>query len=98
MRMNNQFGVCRNCGRQILWIRTTAGKSMPVDPEIISYRRPGLGRKGTERIVTQTGEVVCADKVDSSLAEGNGYISHFATCPGYGRMRKKGQGDGRMRS
>ena len=80
MSSSNPFGLCRYCGMQIMWIRTKAGKNMPVNPEMISYRRPETGKKATEKLVTETGEVVCADKVDSSQAEGIGYISHFATC------------------
>ena len=76
----NSFGRCRYCGRQIMWNRTKAGKNMPVNPELISYCRPEDGKKATEKIVTQAGEVVCANKVDNSQAEGIGYISHFATC------------------
>ena len=74
MRSYNPFGTCRNCGCQIMWVKTKAGKNMPVDPTMISYRRP------KEKIVTPEGEVVCADKVSSESAEGFGYISHFATC------------------
>lgn len=74
------FGTCRNCGCQIMWVKTKAGKNMPVDPTMISYRRPGAGVKAKEKIVTPEGEVVCADKVSSESAEGFGYISHFATC------------------
>lgn len=76
MRAYNPFGICRNCGCQIMWVKTKAGKNMPVDPTMISYRR----LKAKEKIVTPEGEVVCADKVDSEKAEGFGYISHFATC------------------
>lgn len=81
MRSSDPFGTCSYCGRRIMWIRTKAGKNMPVDPEMISYRRPEAGRKATDKIVTQTGEVVCADRAESCRAEGTGYISHFATCP-----------------
>lgn len=81
MRSSNPFGTCAYCGRRIMWIRTKAGKNMPVDLEMISYRRPEAGKKSAEKIVTQNGEVVSADRVDSSQAEGVGYISHFATCP-----------------
>ena len=65
-----------------MWIRTKAGKNMPVNPEMISYRRAEAGKKAAEKIVTETGEIVCADRVDSRQAEGTGYISHFATCRG----------------
>lgn len=81
MSSGNSFGTCAYCGKRIMWIRTKAGKNMPVNPEMISYRRPKEGGRAMEKIVTQIGEVVCADRVNSSQAEGVGYISHFATCP-----------------
>jgi hypothetical protein len=28
-----------------MWVKTKAGKNMPVDPTMISYRRPGAGVK-----------------------------------------------------
>lgn len=69
---------CRSCGANIIWIRTKAGKNMPVDAPILSYRK---NPQGKENIVTQSGEVVRGDIVKTSEAEGVGYISHFATCP-----------------
>ena len=89
MRAGNQFGTCMHCGRQILWIRTKAGKNMPVNPEMISYCLPKGGIKASEKLVTQKGEVVCADRADSSQADGFGYISHFAICTGTRTRRKK---------
>ncbi len=80
MRSNNSFGTCSYCGKQIMWIHTKAGKNMPVNPQIISYRRPEIGKKATDKIVTQEGNVVCANRVHEDQAEGTGYISHFATC------------------
>lgn len=65
MRSHDPFGTCRNCGCHIMWVKTKAGKNMPVDPTMISYRRPGAGVKAKEKIVTPEGEVVCADKVSS---------------------------------
>lgn len=76
-RADNSFGNCRKCGDRILWIRTAAGKNMPVNPELINYRAlPG----GKERIVTLDGRVVAGEKCRPEIAEGVGYISHFATC------------------
>ena len=80
MRRDNSFGTCAYCGRRILWIRTKNGKNMPVNPELISYRRVKPGNKASDKIVTQEGEVVSAERVENSQAEGVGYISHFATC------------------
>ena len=80
MRSSDPFGTCAYCGKRIMWVRTKAGKNMPVDPTLINYRRPEAGKKAKEKIVTPQGEVVSADKADSDTAEGFGYISHFATC------------------
>ena len=52
MRSHDPFGTCRNCGCHIMWVKTKAGKNMPVDPTMISYRRPGAGVKAREKIVT----------------------------------------------
>lgn len=89
MRSHDPFGTCRNCGCRIMWVKTKAGKNMPVDPTMISYRRPEAGAKAKEKIVTPEGEVVCADKVSSESAEGFGYISHFATCKARNRREKE---------
>lgn len=32
--------TCKGCGRQIEWIRTEAGKRMPVDPEPLTVILP----------------------------------------------------------
>lgn len=89
MRSGNPFGTCVYCGKRIMWIRTKAGKNMPVNLEMISYRRSENGGKAVERIVTQMGDVIYADRVESSQAEGIGYISHFATCSGMKKPRKR---------
>ena len=57
MRTHDPFGTCRNCGCHIMWVKTKAGKNMPVDPTMISYRRPEAGAKAKEKIVTPEGEV-----------------------------------------
>lgn len=89
MKSGNQFGTCRYCGRQIMWIRTKARKNMPVDPQIIGYKRPEGGIKGKDILVTGDGDVVCVDKAGSQEAEGTGYISHFATCTGINRNNRR---------
>lgn len=85
----SNFSTCRSCGCQIMWIKTKAGKNMPVNPQFISYRRPADGEKAKEKIVTPDGDVVSANTVDHEDAEGYGYISHFATCPGAANHRKR---------
>lgn len=74
------FGTCRKCGERIKWIRTKAGKNMPVNIQFVDYKKkPG----GKERIVLPNGEVVAGERCKPLGADGYGYISHFATCPGY---------------
>lgn len=74
----NNFGQCRGCGRRILWIKTKAGKNMPVDTNIIHYRKD---LDGKDKIVTQDGDVVTGTILDTPQeGEEMGYISHFATC------------------
>lgn len=71
------FSNCRRCGNRILWVKTPAGKNMPVDPNLINYRAvPG----GKERIVTPSGAVIAGERCNPEGADGVGYISHFATC------------------
>ena len=49
MGVGNQFGKCSYCGKRIIWVRTKGGKNMPVDPEIISYKAPEVGKKQRRR-------------------------------------------------
>lgn len=71
---------CKHCGAEIKWIRTTAGKRMPCDPDPVPYRYQ-LG--GKERIVTSNGEVLpCVTGVAPEEAEGVGYLPHWASCKG----------------
>ena len=78
---------CKSCGKEIRWIKTAAGKNMPVDAEEITYRKNG---KGKSIIVTKNGEVHAANIVPNGTpdATGVGYISHFATCPNADQHRK----------
>ena len=73
---------CNSCGSDIKWIKTEAGKNMPVDVELIAVKP---SQAGNIIIVTDSGRVVKGFKIDlAELATGTaiaGHISHFATCP-----------------
>lgn len=74
----DNLGKCRACGCRIRFIRMKSGKAMPVDETFVNYR---LVKGGKDRIVTPDGRVVaCLANVDGTVADGYGYISHFATC------------------
>lgn len=78
---------CRSCGAEIIWIKMTSGKNMPVDAKPITYRIAIPGATGTQKLITQDGRVVsCFFDPGSGL---KGYTSHFATCPNANQHRRK---------
>lgn len=82
---------CRACGAPIGFIKSVAGKTIPVDAEPFSYVQKS---NGTLKIVTPNGEVVSGELPDDPQnATGIGYISHFATCPEADQFRKKRKSD-----
>lgn len=84
MKQNSagQFSQCNRCGARIMWVKTKAGKNMPVDPQFVDFKKI---KGGKERLVLPNGEVVAGERCKAKEADGYGYISHFATCPGYRR-------------
>ena len=83
---NGNYGTCRACGQQIMWIKTTAGKAMPVNPLATPYW-PAEGAAG--KIVTPDGSVVSCHFDGTRENAKFGYVSHFATCPAAGSFRRK---------
>jgi len=82
---------CRACGAEIGFIKTLAGKTMPVNPEEVAYEQKA---GGSLKIVTPNGEVLSAERpADPQKATGIGYISHFATCPEADKFRKRRKSD-----
>ena len=80
-------GKCRGCGARIVWIQTSAGKSMPCDATPVRYWEEP---KAAGKVVTPNGDVVsCVFEGDPQTATGIGYISHFSSCPNAGKFRKK---------
>lgn len=49
----DNFSQCRKCGARIIFVRMKSGKSMPVNPNFVNFRRDG----GKDRIVLANGEV-----------------------------------------
>ena len=81
---------CRGCGADIAFIKTTAGKSMPVDPMPISFVQAG----GPNTYVMADGSVQRGREPrwdEDQVVTMIGYRSHFATCPAADRFsgRKK---------
>lgn len=68
-------GLCKGCGKPIVWILTKRGKAMPCDPEKITFQPE---KSGKETFITEDGSVVKGDRQVAAAEQG--YISHFATC------------------
>ena len=76
---------CKYCGANIAFIKTTAGKSMPVDPEPIRF----IPSNDFKKFVMMDGSVQGGIRIYGEVAEEDlaamdaqtGYVSHFSTCP-----------------
>lgn len=83
---------CKSCGRDITWIKTTRGRVMPCDYPAVDYQK---NERSKDIIVLENGEVIHGTVVKHNLSnklqmvvDGQGYISHFATCPNAAQFRK----------
>lgn len=86
---------CRACGAEIGFIKTKAGKTMPVDAKGIYFMPDPLA---TEVFVLPDGNVTRGRHLteDTAPLEGEpviGYVSHFATCPEADKFRKPRKSD-----
>ena len=71
---------CRACGKEIVFIRTVAGNSIPCDAEVIRFRPMSrFGKEKKENFVMTDGRV-CSGVRDPEGTE-LGYRSHWASCP-----------------
>lgn len=93
--MEARRGRCRSCSASVVWVKTTAGKAMPCDPELFALV-PG---EGSVTAVTVDGVTVRGERVFGPLEPGTTGVSakfpvllvrtsHFATCPNAARHRK----------
>ena len=77
---------CKACGVDLIWIKMKSGKVMPCNPGVMYYKADPAG---SAKIVTQDGRVLSAELCESKRgADGIGYISHYAVCPGAERFRR----------
>ena len=85
-KYQNNFSQCKRCGARIIFVKMKSGKTMPVNPNFVNYRKDG----GKDRIVLANGEVMAGTIVtDPGDADGYGYTSHFATCKYANMFRRK---------
>lgn len=82
--------TCRGCGKQIAFIRTINGKSIPVDPDPVTF----IPEDNYNKFVMMDGTVkrgreYDGDELDAQIYLTEGYRSHFATCPAAEDFRRK---------
>lgn len=86
--MTDKVTKCRGCNREIRFIKTVKGKTMPVDPDPVRVipmlnGKPYIRKDGVFVYGRIAGD---ADDDPDSKAE-TAYVSHFATCPEADRFR-----------
>ena len=85
------MSVCRGCGCAIDWIKTTARKNMPVDPEPVFV----IEGDGRDRFVTDDGAVIVgrvARPEEESRELPVAFVPHRKTCPNAEDFRRSGRG------
>ena len=88
MNQNPKTTRCRACGARIMFLKTAAGKTMPVDEEGTFFLEV---KDGPELFVLVDGTTARGQRVSQEQREDAdrfGYISHFATCPKADQFRK----------
>ena len=79
---------CKGCGAAIIWLKTKSGKPIPCNPKPVYVEDSG----GDKIIVTTDGRVSNGRQEyvkSDNPAIIRGYVSHFATCPMAGALRKE---------
>lgn len=82
------MSVCRGCGCEIEWIRTAAGKNMPVDPEPVFV----IVGDGRDCFVTDDGKIItgraaCPEEEDCNLPVA--FVPHWKSCPAAENFRER---------
>ena len=81
------MGRCKYCGGKIDFIKTKAGKLMPVDHGIFPFWDGALNK---DNILTIDGYLLkCELTGPAHLEAGFGYRPHWASCPEARRRKQK---------
>lgn len=82
------MSTCRGCGAPLEWIRTAAGRSMPVDPKPVFI----VEGDGPDSFITDEGEVIrgraarpAEERSDLPVA----FVPHWKTCPAADSFRRR---------
>jgi hypothetical protein len=78
---NGEIMNCRSCGKEVIWVRTNTGKTMPVD----SKPSPD----GNVLLIRDLFGQVESCEVVKKGSKDELHLSHFATCPQARKWRKR---------
>ena len=76
---------CRGCGQEIAFIKTAMEKTMPVEPEGVTFAPDGEYKPGSEVFVMMDGTIQRGVRDENGA--GIGFVSHFARCPAGKQLR-----------
>ncbi len=77
---------CSSCGAEILWVKTEAGRSMPLDIAPVANGNVSIGG---DDVATYHSKAQLIEAAKDNLLP-TLYISHFATCP-HAQQHRKGK-------
>jgi hypothetical protein len=75
-------GRCKTCRREIVWVRFSSGKAMPLDPDPSADGNVYQGSDGRWRAAGKAD----ADAIRRALTPL--YLAHFVTCPQAAQHRR----------
>lgn len=84
------MNTCRSCGARITWLKTAAGKSIPVDEDPAPDGNIVVD-EGIARVLGRE-EMAQVKRTANELYFEPRYRSHFATCPQAREWRRSGLG------
>jgi hypothetical protein len=78
---------CRECGAEIIFIRLSSGKNMPVNAKPVWYWEYDDG----ESVVYQRDgrKTRCKLQGNEALRTGSGYVPHWGSCKGADKLRQR---------
>lgn len=80
--------ICKKCGREIAFVKTAAGKSMPVEPASIYCR---ANENGKITALTMSGRLIRADAAEPGELKNVqlAYIPHWTSCEGAAAIKRE---------
>lgn len=82
------MSLCKGCGAPLEWIRTAAGRSMPIDPEPVFV----IEGTGPDSFITDEGEVIRGRRAAPEEENRDlpvAFVPHWKTCKAADRFRRR---------